>query len=592
MLEQNYITQSQYAIALQEPLNVRGSSALNFDSEAQYVAEQVRSMLGNDENLKNKMYTDGISVYTTIVREEQEAAVLSVEKGIKEYDKRQGYRGPEGFVNLSEEGKSRDEAITEALVEHPDVHNYMSAVVLAANTREVKAIRLNGDIISIGGEGLRLVLPALSSNAPAKLKIKSGSIIRITQDNNRWILSQLPEVESAFVSLDSRDGSIRSMVGGFDFSRNKFNRVVQAWRQPGSSFKPFIYSASLEKGFSPSTVINDGPLSLPGSETGGEPWEPKNYDGNFDGPMTMRKALAKSKNLVSIRILRTITPQYAQKFISRFGFPAEKHPAVLPMALGAGSVTPLQLAVGYSVFANGGFRIEPYLIKKVVDSEGRILRVAKPRFAGDDSIRTLNDRNAYIMDSLLKEVVSVGTAASAKEKLKRPDLAGKTGTTNNSYDAWFAGYGGNIVAVAWMGYDKPRSLGAKETGGGLSLPIWIRYMQVALKNQPVVERHKPYGVVDSGGDLIYNEYEENDSSVKMLDTEPVLTPNSRSRMREEPTSTNSKPEVDSIEPSIPLDPIKPIREIENEMRSSRSSSSRSGGNSSSNQDAAAEDGGH
>ncbi len=595
MFEQNYITQSQYNIALQEPLNVRGSSALNFDSEAQYVAEQVRNMVSADETLKNKMYTDGLSVYTTIVREEQEAAVASVERGIKDYDKRQGYRGPEGFINLSEEGKSRDEAITEALVEHPDVHNYMSAVVLAANTKEVKAIRLNGDIISIGGEGLRLVLPALSSNAPAKLKIKSGSIIRVTHENNRWVLSQLPEVESAFVSLDSRDGSIRTMVGGFDFSRNKFNRVIQAWRQPGSSFKPFIYSASLEKGFSPSTVINDGPLSLPGSETGGEPWEPKNYDGNFDGPMTMRKALAKSKNLVSIRILRTITPQYAQKFISRFGFPADKHPAVLPMALGAGSVTPLQMGVAYSVFANGGFRIEPYLIKKVVDSEGRILRVAKPRFAGDDSIRTLNDRNAYIMDSLLKEVVNAGTAASAKEKLKRPDLAGKTGTTNNSYDAWFAGYGGNIVAVAWMGYDKPRSLGAKETGGGLSLPIWIRYMQVALKNQPVVERHKPYGVVDSGGDLIYNEYEENDSSVKMLDTEPVVTPNSRSRTREEPTSTNSKPEIESIEPSIPIDTIKPIRDIENDMKvrpSNRGKSSNSNPWANSNQDAASEDGGH
>jgi penicillin-binding protein 1A len=566
MYEQKYITQSQYEAALQEPNHVKTSSTINFDSEAQYVAEQVRTMLLTDDTLKNKMYTDGLSIYTTIIKDEQQAAVDSLVKGIKDYDKKQGYRGPEGYVQLSQEGKSRDEAITEALIEHPDVNGYLSAVVLAANAQQVKAIRLNGDVLSIGGDGLRLVLSGLAKSAPSKLKIQAGSIIRITQDNNRWVVSQLPEVESAFVSLDSRDGAIRSLVGGFDFARNKFNRVVQAWRQPGSSFKPFIYSAALEKGFSPSTIINDGPLSLPPSETGGEPWEPKNYDGSFDGPMTLRKALAKSKNLVSIRILRTITPQYAQKFISRFGFSASKHPAVLPMALGAGSVTPLQMAVGFSVFANGGYRVEPYLIKKVTDSEGRVLRVAKPRFSGDESIRTLNERNVYIMDSLLKEVVNSGTAMSAKEKLKRPDLAGKTGTTNNSYDAWFAGYGGHIVGVSWIGYDKPRSLGAKETGGGLALPIWIRYMKVALKNQPIVDRKKPAGVSDLDGDFIYNEYEENNSSVKMLDTEPVVTPNSTSRMREEPTSTHNKPEVESIEPNVPIEPVQPARDTEQEIR--------------------------
>ena len=562
MLGQNFITQSQYQTALQEPLNVRSSSSINFDISAQYVAEQVRNMLY--DQFKDKLYKDGLSVYTTIIKDEQQAAVESVQQGIKEYDKRQGYRGPEAFINLPKEPNSRQEAIDEGLSEHPDVNNYVSAIVTSANPNQVKAIRNNGDIVAIAGKGLSLALPGLSKSANAKLKIREGAVIRLTYDKNIWAISQLPEVESAFVSLDSRDGAIRSMVGGFDFSRNKFNRVTQAWRQPGSSFKPFIYSASLERGFSPSTIINDGPLALPGSETGGEPWEPKNYDGTFDGPMTMRRALAKSKNLVSIRILRTITPQFAQKFIARFGLPPEKHPAVLPMALGAGSVTPLQMAVGYAVFANGGFRVDPYLIKKVVDSNGKIIRIAKPLIAGDDSIRTLNERNSYIMDSLLKEVTSTGTAASVKQKLKRSDLGGKTGTTNKSYDAWFAGYGGHVVGVAWMGYDKPRSLGAKETGGGLALPIWIRYMQTALRNQPIIERKRPSGVVESGGDLIYSEYEENNNSVKMLDIDPVSTPVSGSK--NEDINLNNKPEIESSEPIVPIDPIRNIIDIENSMR--------------------------
>ncbi len=564
MLEQNYITQSQYHLALQENNQVRTSSSINFDTNAQYVSEQVRNMLY--DQFKDKLYKEGLSVYTTIIKEEQEAAVNAVQSGIKEYDKRQGYRGPEAFLDLPKEPTSRQEAIDEAFAEHQDLNNYLSAVVISANPSEVKAIKSNGDIISLTGGSLRLVMSGLARSAPAKLKIREGAIIRILFDNNRWMISQLPEVEAAFVSLDSRDGAIRSMVGGFDFSRNKFNRVIQAWRQPGSSFKPFIYSASLERGFTPSTIINDGPLSLPGSETGGEPWEPKNYDGNFDGPMTMRKALSKSKNLVSIRILRTITPQFAQKFIARFGMSAEKHPAVLPMALGAGAVTPLQMAVGYSVFANGGYRIDPYLIKKVVDSTGKILRVAKPMIAGDDSIRTLNERNAFIMDSLLKEVVNSGTAESAKQKIKRPDLAGKTGTTNKSYDAWFAGYGGNIVGVAWMGFDKPRSLGAKETGGGLALPIWIKYMQIALRNQPIINRKQPFGVVESGGDFMYNEYNENNNSIKMLDLEPVSTPVSSSRNHDNNVNNSTKPEVESAEPIVPVDPIKSIIDIESTMR--------------------------
>lgn len=525
MLEQGYISQAQHDAALTEKLNIRTSSSNDYDLKADYVAEQVR--LNLYQQLGNLAYTKGYSVYTTIYKSEQEAASSAAQKAIRDYDRRQGYRGPEGYIELPEDVDKRAEAIDDALNEHPDANNYFSAVVLSANTKKVQAMRASGDIIDISGDGLRVAIGALAKNAPAKMRIQTGSIIRINYDGGRWILSQLPEVQAAFVSIDSENGAIRSMVGGFDFSVNKFNHVTQAQRQPGSSFKPFIYSAGIEKGFTGMTVINDGPLSLPSGETGGQPWEPKNYDGNFDGPMTMRKALAKSKNMVSIRILRSITPKFAQTFITNFGFAPEKHLPYLPMALGAGSVTPLELAGGYAVFANGGYRIEPYLVKKIIDNAGKVVFNARPKSAGNDAIRSIDERNAYIMHTLLQGVVNNGTAVMAKEKLKRTDLAGKTGTTNNSVDAWFAGYGGKIVGVAWMGFDNPRSLGAKETGGGLALPIWVNYMQTALKNQPIYDRVPPDGLTQVGEDWVYTENMDNGAVVRSLDNEAIMVPGSQ-----------------------------------------------------------------
>jgi penicillin-binding protein 1A len=316
----------------------------------------------------------------------------------------------------------------------------------------------------------------------------------------------MPQVEAAFVALDARDGGIRALVGGFDHNRNKFNHVSQAQRQPGSSFKPFVYAAALEKGIMPNTLVNDAPLSISSLETGSQMWEPKNYDGKFEGQMRLRTALAKSKNLVSVRVIRKIGPRYAQDYIQRFGFEADKHPAYLTMALGAGSVTPLQLATGYGVFANGGYRVEPYLISKVIDAKGNVLFEATPSIAGDSKLKVLDSRTAFVMDSLLQEVTKTGTAASSRPALGRSDIAGKTGTTNESMDAWFAGYNPNVVAVAWIGFDKPKSLGDRETGGGLALPMWIRYMKTALNGTPESGRTVPPGVVQQDGDWTIPEF--------------------------------------------------------------------------------------
>jgi len=295
------------------------------------------------------------------------------------------------------------------------------------------------------------------------------------------------------------------MVGGFDFGGGKFNHVTQAWRQPGSSFKPFIFSAALEKGFTPATVVNDAPLFFDAGATGSQPWEPKNYDGKFDGPMPLQTALAKSKNMISIRVLQGTGTAFAQQWIEHFGFEASKHPAYLTMALGAGSVTPLQMASAYSVFANGGFALQPQLIQKVVDQKGKVLMETRPPVL-DESQRTLPARNAFVMATLLQEITRSGTAARAQATLKRPDVYGKTGTTNDSMDAWFAGYHPTLTAVVWIGYDTPRKLGDRETGGGLALPVWIEFMQHALRNVPVEELAPPEGVLHIGPYWVFEEF--------------------------------------------------------------------------------------
>ncbi len=503
MLENGFINAEQAAKAKQEQLKVKTNSD-NSRVHAEFVAESVRQLMfaqyGEDT------YTRGLNVYTTLRADQQDAAYKALRRGIMDFERRQVYRGPEKFATLPAGGQELEEAIDEALEEHPNNGDLLSAVVLEADARRVLATRQNGETIEITGEGLKPVQSGLADKAPANIRIRRGAVIRVVKTNkDTWEITQLPEVEGAFVAIDPRDGSIRALVGGFDFEKNKFNHVTQAWRQPGSSFKPFIYSAALEKGFTPATVINDAPLFFDSGVTGSQPWEPKNYDGKFEGPMNLRRGLAKSKNMISIRILQAVGPAYAQSWITRFGFDEDKHPAYLTMALGAGSVTPLQMATGYAVFANGGFRVNPWLISRVTDQQGRVLVQTKP-LAQDESLRAIDPRNAFIMGSLLQEVTRTGTAASAQATLKRPDLFGKTGTTNDSMDTWFAGYQPTLAAVVWIGYDAPRKLGDRETGGGLSLPVWIRFMESALKNLPISELLPPEGVVYAGGEWYYDEF--------------------------------------------------------------------------------------
>ena len=503
MQDNGFITTAQAAAAKEQKLKVRTNSDTT-KVHAEYVAETVRQLMFAQYG--DETYTRGLNVYTTLRTADQDAAYRSLRRGIMDYERRQVYRGPEKFVTLPDDPQELEDAIDDAFEDHPDNGDVMSALVLEADARHIKAVRQNGEAVDISGEGLKPAQSGLSDKALPKIKIRRGAIIRVTRmPKNTWEITQLPEVEGAFVALDPRDGSIKALVGGFDFEKNKFNHVTQAWRQPGSSFKPFIYSAALEKGFTPATIINDSPLFFDAGVTGGQPWEPKNYDGKFEGPMTLRQGLAKSKNMISIRILQAVGTQNAQDWITRFGFDPEKHPPYLTMALGAGSVTPMQMASAYSVFANGGLRINPWLIMKVTEQQGKLLVETKPP-APDESLRVIDARNAFMMESLLQSVTRFGTAASAQATLKRPDLYGKTGTTNDSMDAWFAGFQPTLTAITWIGYDTPHKLGDRETGGGLSLPVWIRFMEHALKNVPIMEPEAPEGVVHSGGEWFYDEY--------------------------------------------------------------------------------------
>jgi penicillin-binding protein 1A len=496
-----YITEAQYETAKVEKLRVKTDSA-EFGIHAEYVAEMARQLVY--EQFKEETYTRGLNVYTTITKSDQDAAYLSLRRGVMDYEKRHGYRGPESIIEIPNNKEAADEVIELELSKHPDSDDIIAAMVVEASPKFVKAVLSSGEEIQMSGTDLTFAASGLRSTTPANKQIQRGAVIRVMLEGKNWAITQIPEVQSAFVAMNTTDGAIRALVGGFDYNINKFNHVSQAWRQPGSSFKPFIYSSSLEKGLSPSTIINDAPISFDAGQTGGQAWEPKNYDGKYEGPMTMRQGLTKSKNMISIRILNKVGAKYGQEYTSRFGFLPEKNPPYLTLALGAGAVTPLQMAGAYAVFANGGYKINPYLISKITDANGKVLSQVIPEEAGNEANRVIDERNAYLMDSMMKDVVRFGTAAKASI-LKRPDIAGKTGTTNDSFDAWFAGYQTKLVGIAWIGYDQPRNLGNKETGGGLALPIWIGYMQRALKDIPIEDRPIPNGIIQAEGDFFYAE---------------------------------------------------------------------------------------
>lgn len=497
MRRYGFISQARYAEAINQPLRFK-TSISSRDLAADFVAELVRESLYAQYH--DDIYTSGLNVYTTIRKANQEAANAAVREGILDYDARQGYRGPERTFNLAKLiAADGHRGLDDALNDFEISNGLIPAIITKLTDKSITAYTKHGESIVLSGKGVAIVAKKLLETDASKKTLKPGALIRVlkgaeSKNDNGWRITQLPLVESGLIAMDPETGAIRALVGGFDFARNKFNHVTQAWRQPGSSFKPFVYSAALEKGYTAASIVEDEPLAFSADETGEKAWSPQNYDGTFDGPIRLREALTKSKNMVAIRMLDSITPQYAQDYITRFGFSAKNHPAYLTMALGAGSATPWEMANAYAVFANGGYRVKPNLISKIVDHDGKV--ISQTKFVGvhTGAPRVIDARNAFIMHSMMQDVIRKGTATKAL-RLGRPDIAGKTGTTNDHYDAWFAGYSPKQVAITWVGFDKPKRLGRGETGGSTALPIWIKYMEYALKELPVTELQIPDGVI-------------------------------------------------------------------------------------------------
>ncbi len=493
MSELGFISDAQYEAALQQALVIK-RDVNEAPVHAEFVTEMARQIAA--ERFPDDVYTRGLRVYTTIVKDDQETAYAALRRGVMDYDRRHGYRGAEAYVDVGDIKSEQDDALDELLQDFHDAEDLHPAIVLQADSKKIRAYRRGGEVVTISGDGLKFAARMIDEKAPANKRLRRGAVIRIqSDDKSTWRIVQMPEAEAAFIAADPHDGAIRALVGGFDFNHSQFNHATQAWRQPGSSFKPFIYSGALEKGFTPASVINDEPISFPAAVTGSQAWEPKNYDGKYEGPMRMRTALAKSKNMVSIRLLQASGVRFVQDYVTRFGFDASKHPPYLTMALGAGSVTPWQMVTAYAVFANGGYRVRPYIVSEIQDDKRQVLARAEPITAGDETLRAIDPRNAYLMDSMLRDVTIYGTAARASATLKRKDLAGKTGTTNEHVDAWFCGYQQTVVGCSWIGFDQPKNLGAGETGGTAALPTWIAYMAKVLKDVPESFLPAPEGLV-------------------------------------------------------------------------------------------------
>ena len=506
-----YITEQEYQDAMAQEIVVKsalGTPAGGYAIHGEYAAELARQLLYGV--YQDNVYSRGFNIYTTIKSTDQEAAYLAVRNGILDYTRRAPYTGPQGQVDLPA-GIENDHAQLDSILDdlqdkYPDTGDLLTGVVLDSSPNQIRVARTAQQIIDVNDKrALKIVARGLVKNAKADVRIQRGSVVYLFRNGDYWEVINMPAVQAAFVSVRPQDGAIQAMVGGFHFSDGKFNRVTQAWRQPGSAFKPFIYASSLERGLTPATQISDEPFVLTAAQTGSKPWTPKNYGRTYEPMLTMCQGLYKSKNMVSIRIMQAVGPKYVQEYVTRFGFDKARQPAVLPLALGAGSVTPLQMAGAYSVFANGGYRINPWLIAKITDHKGRVLSEFTPKPL-EQQERAIDARNAFVMNSMLQTVAKSGTAARAQATLKRPDLYGKTGTTNDAVDAWFAGYQPTLAAITWIGYDNPRNLGSRETGGGLSLPIWISFMQHALKDVPVASYPVPEGLTNMGGEWFFDEF--------------------------------------------------------------------------------------
>jgi penicillin-binding protein 1A len=508
-----YLTAEQVKAAKEETLNIRGSN--NEEGEVlrvhgEYPAELARQIIYSV--FQDGAYTRGIDVYTTINAKAQQAAYQAVRTSIIDYTKRAPYTGPEGFIdlpaNIEQDTTAFEEILDTVQDESPDRNNLLTAVVLSASPTAVTVARSAKDIITITDKkALAIIARALGPQAKEPVQIRRGSIVRLYKNGDQWEILNMPTLQAALVSLAPQDGAITAMIGGFDFYSGSFNRTTQAWRQPGSTIKPFVYAASLEKGLTPATQISDQPFVLTAEQTGSRPWAPKNDNNKYEPMQTLREGLYRSKNMVSIRILQAISPLYAQDYLTRFGFQKERWPAVLPMALGAGGATPLQVADAYAVFANGGYQVPPYLIDKVTDRSGTVLMQAQPSIAGDEAARTIDPRTAWVIDDILRDAATQGTAARASRTLKRQDVAGKTGTTNDAVDVWFAGYTPDVVTTVWMGFDQPKSLGTNAYGSGLALSTWLDYMKPALQGVSVkAQRPLPPGLLVQNGEYYFSEF--------------------------------------------------------------------------------------
>ncbi|MCE1160809.1 MAG: PBP1A family penicillin-binding protein [Burkholderiales bacterium] len=502
MLELNFITKAQYDQARAEVVQLvdKKSNLRNDQStvHADYIAEMARMLMY--DRFKEAAYTEGLKVYTTIRSQEQNAAYAAVRKAVFAYDRKYGYRGAEAQYNLPSKPEERLKMLDTIFDEHPDLDNVKAVVVLSTSGGILKGVTSEGKEIELKGASLGPAKSLLGSGD--KKGIRTGSVVRVIEstDGLEYRITQVPSVQASFISMDPTDGAIHALVGGFDFQLSKFNHVTQGYRQPGSTIKPFIYSAAMEKnGMNPNSIVDDKPIKI-GS------WEPKNSDGRYLGPIPLSTALASSRNMVSIRLLQSIGNDYFRSYAERFGFEGNRIDKYLTVALGAIEVTPYEMVGAYGVFANGGYKVDPYFIKKVVDRSGAVILEAKPRLTSDEKNRVITKENAAMTDALLKGVVRGGTARAASA-LGRSDIAGKTGTTNDAVDAWFAGYQPKLVAVAWMGFDTGnKSLGEGEFGGGLALPIWMDYMRMALQGKKVEVRETQWqnAVTNAGGNITRN----------------------------------------------------------------------------------------
>lgn len=490
MLEAKFINQEEYDTAVNQNIKLTRGTITDATDSGGYVAEMIRQMMFTKYG--DSIYTKGYKVYTTINSKMQQAGYASLRDGLLQYTMKRGYLGAEKHITLADNLTDDDlnDELSSAFDDLTSYGDLVAAIVLNATPDGITARLRDGSNITISGEQLKPALKYINSGGAKQ--ISRGAVIRVRNINNTWTISQLPEVEGTIVALNPNNGAIETLVGGFDFTRNKYNHAIQQMRQPGSGFKPFIYSAALEHGFSANTIIDDSPICFKGGANGG-PWCPKNDEKDFSGSISFRYALTKSLNIPTVKIINAITPQFAIDYVTKFGFDKNQFQPYLTMALGANEVTPLQLAEAYAVFANGGYLVNPYIINTITDNDGKVLaKTATPDIYKESPV--IDPRNAYIINSILQDVVRYGTGAKAYQALKRDDIAGKTGTTSDNKDVWFNGYTPNLVAITWVGYDQPKSLGSHAYGTSLALPIWINFMQSALKQISQVQLSMPSGI--------------------------------------------------------------------------------------------------